>query len=84
MKPESNTTTPIRELDCRESYGLEVRLLWSARDGRLWVSVDDAKGGDFFVVPVRDGERAADVFQHPFAYAASYGTGIRYAVPTAC
>jgi hypothetical protein len=34
------------------------------------VALHDAKTGDGFEVEVRAGERALDVFHHPFAYAA--------------
>jgi hypothetical protein len=65
------TTALIRELDHRVSDGIDVRLLWSQRDGRVLVAVADAKTGDAFSVEVRDGERPADVFRHPYAYAAT-------------
>ena len=60
----------LRELAFRESDGLEVTLLWNALEDRLIVSVFDTKRDDFFWVDApRD--RALDVFNHPFAYAAS-------------
>ena len=62
-----------RELDSRTGDGIEVRLLWCGREGRLAVEVADAKRGHVFVVHVRDGERAMDVFHHPYAYAAWHG-----------
>ena len=65
--------TSIRELDTRLNDGLQVRLLWCAHDGRLWVAVLDTKAGDAFRVEVRDGERPLDVFHHPYAYAALHG-----------
>jgi hypothetical protein len=34
------------------------------------VAVHDGKTGEAFDLPVRDGERAIDVFRHPYAYAA--------------
>ena len=34
------------------------------------VTVEEAKSGVIFDLPVRDGERALDVFHHPYAYAA--------------
>jgi hypothetical protein len=34
------------------------------------VAVNDTKTGDAFELPVRDGDRALDVFRHPYAYAA--------------
>jgi pterin-4a-carbinolamine dehydratase len=62
-----------RELDSRISDGIHVRLMWDEHDGRVTVSVTDAKTGVAFVVEVRDGDRAAEVFHHPFAFAAWRG-----------
>jgi hypothetical protein len=59
-----------RELDRRTGDGIEVRLLWSQNDGRVTVAVTDTKTGEAFELPVRDGERALEVFHHPYAYAA--------------
>ncbi len=59
-----------RELDRRTGYGIEVRLLWSQNDGRVTVAVTDTKTGEAFELPVREGERALEVFHHPYAYAA--------------
>ena len=33
------------------------------------MAVNDHKTGESFVVEVREGESAANIFQHPFAYA---------------
>src|SRR3954447_8760154 len=60
-----------RELDGRTTDGIEVRLLWSEHDGRVLVAVSDSKTGDAFSIEVRDGDRAMDVFHHPYAYRAS-------------
>ena len=60
----------VRELDSRTGDGVEVCLLWHPQDDRLWVSVNDTRTGESFKVRVRDGERALDVFHHPYAYAA--------------
>jgi hypothetical protein len=59
-----------RELHNRVTDGIDVRMLWREHDGRVTVAVADSKTGDAFVVEVRDGERAMDVFHHPYAYAA--------------
>ena len=58
-----------RELDSRASDGIQVRLLWHPHDGHTSVVVNDLKTGEMFEVRVRDGDRAADVFHHPYAYA---------------
>jgi hypothetical protein len=60
-----------RELDFRVADGISVALLWSPGSGRVTVAVEDAKTGDAFEVPVGSGERALDVFHHPYAYAAA-------------
>jgi len=65
----STTSTLMRELDHRSSNGIDVRLMWSESDGRVHVAVTDNKTGEAFTVEVREGESAAKVFQHPFAYA---------------
>jgi hypothetical protein len=65
----STTTTPMRELDHRHSDGIDVRLLWNQGDNRVLVAVNDRKTGESFIVEVREGESAAQIFQHPFAYA---------------
>ncbi len=59
-----------RELDRRTGDGIEVQLLWCQNDGAVRVAVTDAKTGETFELPVREGERALDVFHHPYAYAA--------------
>ena len=60
----------IRELDSRISDGIYVRLLWHPDNGRVSITVDDAKTGEAFELPVGEGERALEVFHHPYAYAA--------------
>jgi hypothetical protein len=64
--------TPI-ELDTRTTDGIEVRLLWHPADDRVTVIARDARSGEILEVAVRDGERALDVFHHPYAYAAFHG-----------
>jgi len=65
-----DSLTSVRELDCRWTNGIQVRLLWRQVDGRLSVAVVDTRSGESFRIDVRDGQRPLDVFQHPFAYAA--------------
>ena len=67
----------LHELDRRTSDGIEVRMLWSKRDNRVLVAVADAKTGERFVLDVREGEPAMDVFRHPYAYAAWRGIDTR-------
>jgi hypothetical protein len=65
-------TTPdeTRELDSRSSNGIDIRLLWRPSDDRALVEMYDGRTGETVRVEVRDGERALEVFLHPFAYAA--------------
>jgi hypothetical protein len=65
----TTTNTPMRELDHRHSDGVDVRLMWNQGENRVHVAVNDHKTGESFIVEVREGESAAKVFQHPFAYA---------------
>lgn len=67
---QAESPTVARELHSRSSDGIYVRLLWHPRDGHVSVAVDDTKTGDTFELLVRDGDRALDVFHHPYAYAA--------------
>lgn len=62
-----------RELDHRSSDGVDVRLLWNEDDGSVSVAVLDATTGDHFCVQVLACDRALDVLDHPFAYAAWRG-----------
>ena len=66
----------MRELHSRETNGIHVRLLWCESDGRVAVAVIDTQGCESFLLEVRDGERAMDVFHHPFAYAAFHGVKV--------
>ena len=68
---QSTPTASTRELDSRVVDGIEVRLLWHAVDGHVSVAVDDTKTGEAFELTVAAGERALDVYHHPYAYAAS-------------
>jgi hypothetical protein len=62
------TTEPeLRELDGRANDGFDVRLLWSPRTNRLFVTVEDQRGGDWFTLEV-DAADALEAFHHPFAY----------------
>jgi hypothetical protein len=59
----------IRELDRRQSDGIDVRLLWHQTLDQIVVTVFDAKAGDAFDIEVERHE-ALDAFHHPYAHAA--------------
>jgi hypothetical protein len=69
--------SPLRELDHRTHDRIDVWLLWRERDDRLIVAVADERTGERFRIELRDGERALDVFHHPYAYAAWRGIDTR-------
>jgi hypothetical protein len=58
----------IRELDRRQSDGIDVRLLWDSRTDTIIVAVEDQKTEASFEVEV-DAADAVDAFRHPYAYA---------------
>ena len=58
----------IRELAYRANDGVGVALLWSPRDDRLTVVVEDTKADERFELEARC-DNALDVFYHPYAYA---------------
>ena len=62
--------TSMRELDSRENNGMLVRLMWCEGDGRVIVAVDDNQTGETFSIEVQEGQRALQVFNHPYVYAA--------------
>jgi hypothetical protein len=77
------TADIFRELDHRAVDGIDVWLLWNQTAERVVVAVFDSRSGEAFEVPVRDGERALDVFHHPFAYAAHHRIERRALQPAA-
>jgi len=58
-----------RELAHRSSAGIDVTLLWNEASGELTVTAFDSSTGELLELPARR-DRALDVFNHPFAYAA--------------
>jgi hypothetical protein len=79
----AHTLQMMREVHSRRGDGIQVRMLWCERDERVTVAVDDTKSGDAFAIDVRKGERAMDVFLHPFAYAASRAVPLTPTYPLA-
>lgn len=79
MRTLSNTCEQcFQELAYRESDGIEVSLLWNPADNSVSVFVSDARTGDSFELTVGT-ENPLEVFNHPYAYAAS--RGIAYQTP---
>lgn len=71
MSPQPLTS--LHELDSRMNDGIHVRLLWCESENWVAVAVNDTRNGEAFCVEVREGERALEVFRHPYAYAAHHG-----------
>jgi hypothetical protein len=63
------TDSTLTELHHRSADGIEVSLLWSRLTNALTVAVEDSRSGQSFVLPA-PAEKALDVFEHQFAYAA--------------
>jgi hypothetical protein len=61
----------------RESNGITVRLRWSRATNLVTVAVADAASDDYFELVLDEHEPALEVFNHPFAYAASRGLEFR-------
>jgi hypothetical protein len=70
---EASDKTWRTELISRESNGVTVRLLWSRATNLVTVAVDDVGSDDYFELVLDEGERALEVFNHPFAHAAARG-----------
>jgi hypothetical protein len=65
--------TAMTELHSRMNDGIQVRMLWREPDNGVFVAVQDTRNGHSFLLAVREGEKALDVFHHPYAYAAWHG-----------
>jgi hypothetical protein len=74
-------TTEARELAYREADGVEVTLLWHPVGDFVTVTVVDSRGGDRFELVLEDGDRALDVFNHPYAHCATWPRRRRRCVP---
>ena len=59
----------MTELAHRRNHDVEISLLWDREHDRLFVLVEDLGVGDRFSLQAAR-EKALDVFNHPFAYAA--------------
>jgi hypothetical protein len=72
MELTDQTYEPYRELAHRVADGLEVVLFWRQVTNELIVSVSDERTGAYYEVAAAQ-DNALDVFDHPYAYAASMG-----------
>jgi hypothetical protein len=70
---DSKHLSSTRELAHRVSNGVEVALLWHPATERVSVTVLDTHTGLSFELVLEDADRALDVFEHPYAYAAHRG-----------
>lgn len=63
-------TTAWRELDERETDAgrMRIALLWHAETQRVLVEVDDRATGVQLHIPVLEGQKASQVYAHPYAY----------------
>jgi hypothetical protein len=61
-----------RELAHRAGDGIEVVLFWHEPTNELTVCLSDERTGAYFELAA-DPDRALDVFEHPYAYAAFSG-----------
>jgi hypothetical protein len=67
------TTDPLhRELAHRAGDGIEVVLFWHEPTNELTVCLSDERTGAYFELAAAP-DRALDVFEHPYAYAAFSG-----------
>jgi hypothetical protein len=68
MANDVNAAGVFRELAQRVDSGVEVTLLWSAREDRLAVTVSDSHSGKWFVLDAEH-DNALEVFYHPYVHA---------------
>ena len=61
--------TQLVDIATRRCGGIEVALLFDRVEKTLVVFAHDAQSGEEITIPVTDDE-AAEVYRHPFAYAA--------------
>jgi hypothetical protein len=84
MEPQMSVAAlmevPRTELAVRAADWILVKLWWYPLTDTISVTVDDAATGDYFEL-VLDGERAMDVFHHPYAHAAARGVEFRAGRP---
>ncbi len=55
----------------RQSGTTEIALLWSKRKRRAAIAVDDRATGEHFELDINPGDDPLDLYNHPYAYAAT-------------
>ncbi len=70
MATSDATHEHYRELAYRANHGVEVVLFWHELTNELTVTVSDERTGAYYELAA-DPDKALDVFNHPYAYAAS-------------
>lgn len=63
----------------RKNAGIQVTLLWAEDTDTVAVLVRDDGNDDQFELSVEPGANALQIFEHPYAYAASRGVDYRLA-----
>jgi hypothetical protein len=71
VEPARDSQGTFRELAHRVDGGIDVALLWSARENRLAVTVFDRRVGQLLVLDA-ERDQALEVFYHPYAHARSH------------
>ena len=66
-------------LATRTNAGIQVTLLWVEDTNAAAVLVRDDGNDDQFELSVEPGANALEIFEHPYAYAASRGVDYRLA-----
>jgi hypothetical protein len=72
METTDATREPYRELAYRANDGVKVVLFWHQVTDELTVTVSDERTGAYYELTA-DPDKALDVFNHPYAYAATMG-----------
>jgi hypothetical protein len=65
----------ISELSSRSADGIDVALLWRQRDDTAVIVVVDHRNGEELALDVHESDNALDIFDHPYAYAATRSFG---------
>jgi hypothetical protein len=73
---EARDRTWRTELVTRESNGITVTLFWNRSTNLATVAVADLPNDEYFELVLDEGDRALDVFHHPFAHAAARGLDV--------